>query len=135
MKFQNRTFLAGALAAVVAAGALSLLPVNAADDQDAAVERTRKTVRMLDDVYKTAVVLITEHYVNDDKDLPAGAAAIALFDAIKKKGWHEVKLLDVSGEPDDDDNVAKDAFAFILIIAILMIWPSGFFGRGGVKKV
>lgn len=32
-------------------------------------------------------------------------------------------------------NVAKDAFAFILIIAILMIWPSGFFGRGGVKKV
>ncbi|MCA9175118.1 MAG: DUF3365 domain-containing protein [Planctomycetales bacterium] len=110
MKFQNRTFLAGALAAVVAAGALSLLPVNAADDQDAAVERTRKTVRMLDDVYKTAVVLITEHYVNDDKDLPAGAAAIALFDAIKKKGWHEVKLLDVSGEPYDDDNVAKDAF-------------------------
>ena len=36
------------------------------DDKDKAVERTRKTVRMLDDVYKTAVVLITEHYVNDE---------------------------------------------------------------------
>ena len=32
-------------------------------------------------------------------------------------------------------NVAKDAFAFVLIIAMLMIWPSGLFGRGGVKKV
>ncbi len=75
-----------------------------------AVERTRKTVRMLDDVYKSAVVLITQHYVNDEDDLPAGSAAIALFDAVKKKGWHEVKLLDVSGEPYNDDNVAKDDF-------------------------
>lgn len=32
-------------------------------------------------------------------------------------------------------NVAKDAFAFVLIIAMLMVWPSGLFGRGGVKKV
>jgi len=81
-----------------------------ADEDKAALERTRKTVRMLDDIYKTAVVLITEHYVNDDDDLPAGSAAIALFDAIKKKGWHEVRLIDVSGEPYDDDNVAKDDF-------------------------
>ena len=78
--------------------------------QSPAVERTRKTVRMLDDVYKTAVVLITEHYVNDEDDLPAGAAAIALFDAINKKGWHQVRLLDVTGQPYDDENVAKDAF-------------------------
>ena len=77
---------------------------------DVAVERTRKTVRMLDDVYKTAVVLITEHYVNDDDDLPAGTAAIALFEAIKKKGWHEVRLLDATGDPYDDKNTARDAF-------------------------
>jgi hypothetical protein len=76
----------------------------------AAVERTRKTVRMLDDVYKTAVVLITDKYVNDEKDLPAGAAAIALFGEIKKKGWHEVRLIDVSGQPYEPKNVAKDAF-------------------------
>ena len=71
-----------------------------AKKKDAALERTRKTVRMLDDIYKTTVVLITEHYVNDEDDLPAGTAAIALFDAIKKKGWHEVRLLDAKpGEP------------------------------------
>lgn len=80
------------------------------EEKDPAVERTRKTVRMLDDIYKTAVVLITEHYVNDEDDLPAGTAAIALFDAINKKGWHEVRLLDATGEPYDDKNVARDAF-------------------------
>lgn len=75
-----------------------------------AVARTRKTVKMLDDIYKTAVVLITTHYVKDENDLPAGTAAKALFAAIEKKGWHQVKLLDVSGEPYNDENVAKDAF-------------------------
>lgn len=81
-----------------------------ASSTDRPVERTRNTVKMLDDVYKSAVVLITEHYVNDEDDLPAGSAAIALFDAVKKKGWHEVKLLDVTGEPYNDKNVAKDKF-------------------------
>lgn len=83
---------------------------EAKSKKNPAVERTRKTVRMLDDIYKTAVVLITEHYVNDDDDLPAGTAAIALFDAVKKKGWHEVRLLDATGQPYDDENVAKDNF-------------------------
>ncbi len=77
---------------------------------DRALERTRKTVRMLDDVYKSAVVLITDKYVNDENDFAAGSAAIALFKAVKEKGWHEVKLLDVSGEPYNDENVAKDDF-------------------------
>jgi hypothetical protein len=75
-----------------------------------ALERTRDTVKMLDDVYKTAVVLITTHYVNDKDDLPAGTAAIALFDAINKKGWHTVRLIDASGEPINDANVAEDEF-------------------------
>ena len=88
-------------------------PLAAADQkkqEDPAVVRTRKTVRMLDDIYKTAVVLITTHYVNDDDDLPAGTAAIALFDAINKKGWHEVRLLDASGEPLEDRNSPQDGF-------------------------
>ena len=76
----------------------------------AALERTRKTVRMLDDVYKTTVVLITDKYVNNEKDFPAGSAAIALFSQIEKKGWHGVRLLDVTGEPYDPKNVAKDEF-------------------------
>jgi hypothetical protein len=77
---------------------------------DRGIERARQTVRMLDDVYKTAVVLITDKYVNDENDFPAGSAAIALFDAINKKGWHDVRLLDVSGQPYDAENVAKDEF-------------------------
>ncbi len=77
---------------------------------DPALARARDTVRMLDDIYKTAVVLITDKYVNDEDDFPAGSAAIALFDAINKKGWHEVRLLDVTGDPYDEKNSARDAF-------------------------
>lgn len=77
---------------------------------DEALERTRQTVRMLDDVYKTAVVLITDKYVNSQDDFPAGSAAIALFDAIKKKGWHEVRLLDATGRPYEEKNAPRDDF-------------------------
>ncbi len=78
--------------------------------QDAALERTRDTVRMLDDIYKTAVVLITDKYVHEETDFAAGSAAVALFDAIKKKGWHEVRLLDATGEPYDEENTPRDEF-------------------------
>ena len=64
---------------------------------EAAVERTRKTVRMLDDIYKTAVVLITEHYVHDEDDLSAGSAAAVWFDIIEEKGWHSARLVDATG--------------------------------------
>ncbi|HVU86502.1 MAG TPA: DUF3365 domain-containing protein [Pirellulales bacterium] len=74
------------------------------------MKRARETTRMLDDLYKTAVVLITEHYVEVDSDLPAGTAAIALFDAMKKKGWHEVRLLDATGQPIEEKNSPQDAF-------------------------
>ncbi len=85
--------------------------VAAGDKQSpdsAAVQRARKTVRMLDDVYKTAVVLITDKYVNDEADFPAGSAAIALFEAIGEKGWHQARLIDLTGEPYDPKNVPRD---------------------------
>jgi ribosome maturation protein Sdo1 len=85
---------------------------------DKALERTRKTVRMLDDLYKTAVVLITKHYVNDGKDLPAGTAAIALFSAMKDKGWHEVRLLDATGDPIEANNAPRDKFEKDAIAAL-----------------
>lgn len=78
--------------------------------EDPAVERARKTVKMLDDVYKTAVVLITDKYVHDEDDFPAGSAAIVWFAEISKKGWHEVRLLDATGDPYDDKNTARDKF-------------------------
>ncbi|MCA9154392.1 MAG: DUF3365 domain-containing protein [Pirellulaceae bacterium] len=91
----------------------SAATVSAADKpkvDKAAVERTRKQVRMLDDIYKTAVVLITTHYVEEETDLSAGSAAKALFSAIKEKGWHDARLIDATGNPYNDENVAKDEF-------------------------
>ena len=103
--------------AVVSTG-IWLVPRSHGADEDAkklevkkeALERTRKQVKMLDDIYKTAVVLITDKYVNDETDFAAGAAAVALFEAIGKKGWHDVQLLDATGEPYDSDNVPDDEF-------------------------
>lgn len=110
----NRARVA-ALAAVLAATAAALVgPRSHADSKDdksdPALERTRKQVRMLDDLYKTAVVLITEKYVNSDTDLPAGTAAKALFGAMKKKGWHEVRLVDATGDPIMESNAPTDDF-------------------------
>ena len=66
--------------------------------------------QMLDDIYKNAVVLITDKYVHDEDDFPAGSAAVALFEAISKKGWHQVRLIDATGQPYEEKNVARDDF-------------------------
>lgn len=76
--------------AVTALGGVSLIALAAADP---AVERTKKQIMMLDDLYKTAVVLITEHYVKDPTTLSAATASKAIFKAMKEKGWHEARLL------------------------------------------
>ncbi|MGD9853965.1 MAG: hypothetical protein AB7U20_03350, partial [Planctomycetaceae bacterium] len=76
-----------AVCGLVAATILMRPPVLADDKpDDAAVERTRKQIRMLDDLYKTAIVLVTTHYVEEDSDLAAGDAFQALFAAMKEKG-------------------------------------------------
>lgn len=86
-------------------------PLRAADPaEDAEVARARKTVRMLDDIYKNAVVLITDKYVHDTDDFAAGSAAVELFRRISEKGWHNVRLLDATGDPYDAENVAQDDF-------------------------
>ena len=41
----------------------------------AAVERSRKTVQLLDNIFKQTVVLITDKYVHDEDDFAAGSAA------------------------------------------------------------
>ncbi len=74
------------------------------------LDRARREVLMLDDIYKTSIVLITTHYVDDKDSLPAGSAFKALFEAVKKKGWHEVRLLDATGDPYEPDNAPKEGF-------------------------
>ena len=61
---------------------------KASGKPDAAVERTRQEVKMLDDLFKNAIVLIDGHYVKTPSDLPAATAAKALWAALKKDGWY-----------------------------------------------
>jgi hypothetical protein len=55
-------------------------------------------------------VLITDKYVKDKKDYPAGRAAVKWFADISKKGSHEVRIIDATGEPYGAANVARDDF-------------------------
>lgn len=85
-------------------------PESPTDVDEEALERTRQTVRMLDNIYKQTIVLITDKYVHDEDDFPAGSAAVLLFERISKTGSHQVRLLDATGDPYDAANVAKDDF-------------------------
>lgn len=76
----------------------------------AAVTRTREKVKELDDLYKTAVVGITATYVEKQADTPAATVAKALFEAMKKKGYHNTRLIDASGKPKSKKNVAETEF-------------------------
>src|SRR5262252_2135806 len=102
--------LGGTFILFVAGSASFSAEKEAGKPDEAAVKRARKTVRMLDDIYKTAIVLITDKYVNTKKDYPAGRAAIKWLQDIGKKGWPEARLIDVSGEPYSARNVAEDDF-------------------------
>ncbi len=109
---------------ILAALVTSRLAVWAADSSKPAapksdLERARREVKLLDDIYKTAIVLITKHYVEESSDLPAGEAFKVLFAGMKEKGWHEVRLLDATGQPINDENVPQDAFEKNAVKALL----------------
>jgi len=70
----------------------------------------RKKVQMLDDVYKTFIVLITAEYVNDPSVLPAATLSKRVFESMSKKGWHKARLLDATGTPFNPDNNPRDEF-------------------------
>jgi len=111
------------LVMVVAAGALlaaGLLTRTQAQNKadDPAVARTRKQVLMLDDLYKTAIVLITQNYVDESTDLAAGAAFQKLFEAMRQKGHHDVRLIDATGEPYNEKNLPRDEFEKAAIAAL-----------------
>jgi hypothetical protein len=114
----NRALL-GCLAAVAvyAASCAALVAAPPADSPD--LKRARREVQLLDDMYKTAIVLITEHYVDDSSDMPAGVAFKALFEGMQKKGWHEVRLLDASGEPINEENAPRDDFEKRAVASLL----------------
>ncbi len=107
-----RLLVAGSAFAGMTMLALSTrVPAVAAEPaEDASLERARREVRMLDHLYKSVIVLITENYVHGDSDLAAGDAFQAVFKSMNDGGYHEVRLLDATGQPYDDDNSPRDAF-------------------------
>jgi hypothetical protein len=95
----------------------------ASDEQtapaDPAVERARREVRLLSELYQSSMTLITEHYVHDGNDLPAGSAFKALFQKMRDKGWHEVRLLDATSQPSNDENWPRAGFEQDAVKALL----------------
>ena len=67
---------------------------------DPALERTREQVKMLDELYKNAVVSITNKYNGP----PAIKVAMDVFAAMEKSGWHKAKLIDATGTPQNEAN-------------------------------
>jgi len=118
----NRSFLVGGLAIVcmiVVAFAPVTVTTNLVSAQDAAakekpgkkaVERSRETVKMLDNIFKQTIVMVTDKYVHDEDDFAAGSAAVLLFKNISESGDNKVRLIDATGDPHEADNVAKDDF-------------------------
>jgi hypothetical protein len=85
---------------------------NAQDSapDEKAVERSRRTVQTLDNIFKQTIVLVTDKYVNDDDDFAAGSAAVLLFKNISDGSDNTIRLIDATGDPYEADNVAKDEF-------------------------
>jgi hypothetical protein len=111
----------GSLLLVVAAGLGTVLTVSGPSTESvsakepprpdpAAVERARVEVKKLDDLYKTAVVGITETYVEKQADVPAAAVAKVVFKAMHEKGYHDARLIDATGRPKNKKNVAETDF-------------------------
>jgi hypothetical protein len=83
---------------------------QAAVPADPELERTRQEVRMLDDLFKNTIVLIDHTYVKTPKDVAAATAGKALFAAMKKKGWCDVRLLGLTDVIGDQDDVPRGTF-------------------------
>lgn len=100
--------------------ALSLGPAHthAAEPAPEALERTRDTVQMLDNLYKMFVVNITNTYVEAKESIPAAKAAKKVMQHMADKGFHTARLIDATGKPIGEGNVAKSDFERRAIAAL-----------------
>lgn len=99
------------LARFLAAFTVTSMTAAAVATDDPAVNRTSQQVDMLDTLYKSAIVLITDKYVTDPSKFSGASAAKVLFDAMKEGGYHEVRLVGISDVLINPDiNKPKDDF-------------------------
>ena len=86
-------------------------PAAATDDReksaDPAVERARQEVQMLDTLYKTAVVSITDRY---QRGQPAIMVAKDVFVAMEEGSFHSARLVDATGSPLGEANEPETEF-------------------------
>ena len=119
MRSKSGLLLVGAVGVLLVAGT-ALLVAGDTEKPAAALslEQARREVRLLDDLYKTAVIYINDVYVEDENSVAAGETARELFAAMKAKGWHEARLVDATGEPLNDENIPKNEFEKTAIVKI-----------------
>ncbi len=92
IRFVGGLFLAVGVGVVIFAGA--------GPEADPALERTREQVKMLDDLYKNAVIATNKTYDGP----PAIKVAKQIFAAMEKNGWHSARLVDATGDPLNEAN-------------------------------
>ena len=82
------------------------------------VERTRATVKLLDDLHKGYVITITDTYVKAQEKTPAAAVVKKVFSHLEKAGHGTGRLIDATGSPLREGNVAKTDFEKRAVAAI-----------------
>lgn len=70
----------------------------------------RRTVRMMDDIYKAAVIRTHEMYVQDVGTPAAVIWAKQVFKSVNGKGWPAARMLSSSDRPLNPENSPSDAF-------------------------
>jgi hypothetical protein len=95
--------MAAALVALLVAGPRSSAQEPVAEP---ALERAREQAKMLDELYKNTVVSITNKYNGP----PAIKVAKDVFAAMEKSGWHRARLVDATGNPQNEANLPQTAF-------------------------
>jgi len=91
-----------------------LLRADGPKAADPALERTREQVKMLDELYKNAVVSVTNKYDGP----PAIKVAKDVFAAMEKSGWHKARLVDATGAPQNEANLPQTDFEKRAAVAI-----------------
>lgn len=99
--------------------------VAAADDTSpgqgpdkAAIERTRKVIKLIDDINKAYVITITDTYVKAQEKAPAAAVVKKVFAHMEKNQHGTGRLIDATGSPLREGNVAKTDFEKAAVKAI-----------------
>ena len=95
------------------------------------VKRARQTVKLLDEMYKTFIVLITDEYVKDDTMFSALTVSKKVFEKMSTKGWYKARLLDATGDPHNPENSPRTKFERDAIEAF--IDGKSFYGK--VEKI